>query len=272
MVTRLQKLSKNKVMFCISCMTQISIWKRLKNSRESKAEFRKYYKAPTFLSHLVENCIVCLIKKNLGFETIALLHQNLDKMMTSHSYQAQQSNKCKRISLKTNIVEDFLVNELVFCLNFPHYQHLQIDNKIFSPFSLYALNGLPERISDENIKLFDDFFSKLSIYVGISEYCDVMQARLNFKELFLSKMEHQMLLFKISSSLRLVRSLRLLRSINCEYLSNNENNICKSCFLNQSFLGSCRSRLRQEDLEPERKRPRTTDASTANLRYLLERN
>ena len=34
------------------------------------------------------------------------------------------------------------------------------------------------------------------------------------------------------------------------------------------FLRSCRSRLRQEDLEPERKRLRTSDTSTANLRYL----
>ena len=34
------------------------------------------------------------------------------------------------------------------------------------------------------------------------------------------------------------------------------------------FLRSCRPRLRQEDLEPERKRLRTSDTSTTNLRYL----
>ena len=100
---------------------------RLNNSQESKAGFSKDYKAATFLPHSVENCMVCLIKKNPGSETIALLLRNLDKMMTSHSYQAQQSNKYKRIYLKTNIVEDVLVNEVVFFLNFSHYWHLQIN-------------------------------------------------------------------------------------------------------------------------------------------------
>ena len=71
--------------------------------------------------------------------------------MTSHSYQAQQSNKYKHIYSKTNIVEDVLVNEVIFFLNFSHYWHLQINNKIFPPSSLDALNELPERMSDENI-------------------------------------------------------------------------------------------------------------------------
>ena len=46
-------------------------------------------------------------------------------------------------------------------LNFLHYWHLQINNKIFLPSSLDALNGLPEKISDESIKLFDNFFYNL---------------------------------------------------------------------------------------------------------------
>ena len=172
-------------------------------------------------------------------------------MMASHSYQAQQSNKYKRIYLKTNIVEDVLVNEVVFFLNFSHYWHIQINNKIFSPSSLDALNGLPERISDENIKLFDDFFSKLRICVGISEYSDVIQARLNFKEPFLSKDGAPNAFVEDQFHNQLIKdNFKIFRSINCEYLSNNENNICKSC------------------LEPERKRLRTSDTSAANLRYL----
>ena len=71
--------------------------------------------------------------------------------MTSHSYQVQQSNKYKRVYPKTNIVEDVLMNEVVFFLNFSHYWHLQINYKIFPPSSLDALNELRERISDENI-------------------------------------------------------------------------------------------------------------------------
>ena len=63
----------------------------------------------------------------------------------------------------------------------------QINRKIFSPSSLDALNGLPERINDENIKLFDDSFSKLRICVWISKYSDVRQARFNLKEPCLSK-------------------------------------------------------------------------------------
>ena len=70
----------------------------------------------TGLQKQSEKCMVCLIKKNPGNETIPLLLQNLDKMMTSHSYQAQQSNTYKPIYLKTNIVEDVLVNEVVFFL------------------------------------------------------------------------------------------------------------------------------------------------------------
>ena len=111
---------------------------------------------------------------------MTLLLRNLDKMMTSHSYQAQQSKKYKRIYSKTNIAEDVLVNEIVFFLNVSHYWHLQINNKILLPSALDALNELPERVSDENIKLFDDFFSKLRICVGISECSDVIQARLSF--------------------------------------------------------------------------------------------
>ena len=107
---------------------------------------------------------------------MTLFLRNLDKMMTSHSYQAQQRKNYKRIYSKTNIVEDVLVNEVVFFLNFSHYCHLQINNKIFLPSSMDALNELPERVSDGNIKLFDDFFSKLIICVGISEYSDVIQA------------------------------------------------------------------------------------------------
>ena len=105
------------------------------------------------MPHSVDNCMVCLINKNPGNETIALLLQNLDKMMTSHSYQAQQSNKYKRIYSKLNIVEHVLVNEVVFFLNLSHYWHLQINNKLFLPSSFDALNGLPERISDENMKI-----------------------------------------------------------------------------------------------------------------------
>ena len=41
--------------------------------------------------------------------------------MTSQNYQAQQSNKYKRIYSKTNIVYDVLVNEVVFFLNFSRY-------------------------------------------------------------------------------------------------------------------------------------------------------
>ena len=63
-------------------------------------------------------------------------------------------------------------------------------------------------------------------------------------------------------------NFKIFRSINCEYLNYNENDICKSYFLNQSFLRSCWSRLRQEHLEPQRKRVRTSDTSTGNLRYL----
>ena len=81
-------------------------------------------------------------------------------MRTSHSYQAQQSNKCKRIYSKANSVEDVLVNEVVIFLNFSCCWHLQINNKIFLPSSLDALNELPERVIDENIKLFDEFFFK----------------------------------------------------------------------------------------------------------------
>ena len=55
------------------------------------------------------------------------------------------------------------MNEIVFFLNFSSYCHLQVNNKLFSPSSLDALSGLPERISDKNIKPFDDFFSKLRI-------------------------------------------------------------------------------------------------------------
>ena len=55
-------------------------------------------------------------------------------------------------------VEDVLVNEVVFFLNFSHYWHLEINNKIFLPSSLNALNELLERVSNGNIKLFDDFF------------------------------------------------------------------------------------------------------------------
>ena len=161
------------------------------------------------------------------------------------------------------------MRQVVFFLNFSHYWHLQINNKIFSPSSLDALNGLPERISDENIKLFDDFFSKLRICVGISEYSDVIQARLNFKEPFLSKDGAPNAFVEDQFHNQLIKdNFKIFRSINCEYLSNNENNICKSCYLNQSFFRSCQSRLSQEDLEPERKRLRTSDTSTANLRYL----
>ena len=132
-----------------------------------------------------------------------------------------------------------------------------------------ALNGLPERISDENIKLFDDFFSKLRICIGISEYSDVIQARLNFKQPFLSKDGAPNAFVEDKFHNQLIKdNFKIFRSINCEYLSSNENNICKSYFLNQSFLRSCQSRLRQEDLEPERKKLRTSGTSTANLRYL----
>ena len=132
-----------------------------------------------------------------------------------------------------------------------------------------ALNELPERVSDENIKLFDDFFSKLRICVGISEYRDLIKARLNFKEPFLSNDGQPNAFVEDQFHNQLIKdNFKIFRSINCEYISNNENNICKLCFLNQSFLRSCRSRIRQEDLEPERKRPRTSDTSTANLRYL----
>ena len=82
--------------------------------------------------------------------------------MTSHSYQVQQSNKYKRVYSKTNIVEDVLMNEVVFFLNFSHYWHLQINDKIFPPSSLDALNELRERISDENIK------NEITLPVGIS--------------------------------------------------------------------------------------------------------
>ena len=82
--------------------------------------------------------------------------------MTSHSYQVQQSNKYKRVYSRTNIVEDVLMNEVVFFLNFSHYWHLQINDKIFPPSSLDALNELRERISDENIK------NEITLPVGIS--------------------------------------------------------------------------------------------------------
>ena len=79
---------------CGNCKRKLD---RLENLQESKARFSKDYKAAIFLPHSVENYMVCLIKKNPASETIALLLRNLDKMMTSHSYQAQKSNKYKQI-------------------------------------------------------------------------------------------------------------------------------------------------------------------------------
>ena len=84
------------------------------------------------------------------------------------------------------------------------------------------------------------------------EYSDVIQARLNFKEPFLSKDGQPNAFVEDQFHNQLIKdNFKIFRSINCEYISNNENNTCKSCFLNQSFLRSCRSRLRQENLELE---------------------
>ena len=81
---------------CGNCKRKLD---KLKNSRKSQAGFSKDYKASTFLLHSIENCMVCLIKKNPGIENITLLLRNLDKMLTSHSYQAQQSNKYKHMEV-----------------------------------------------------------------------------------------------------------------------------------------------------------------------------
>ena len=61
---------------CGNCKRKLG---RLKNSRDSKAGCSKDYRTATFLSHSLENCMVFLIKKNPGNETIALLFQTWTK-------------------------------------------------------------------------------------------------------------------------------------------------------------------------------------------------
>ena len=82
---------------CRNCKRKLN---KFKNSLETKAEISNDYEASTFMPHSFDNCMIFLINKNPGSETIALLLRNLDKMMTSHSYQVQQSNKYKRIYSK----------------------------------------------------------------------------------------------------------------------------------------------------------------------------
>ena len=61
---------------CGNCKRKLD---RLKNSRDSKAGCSKDYRTATFLPHTLENCMVFLIKKNSGNETIALLFQTWAK-------------------------------------------------------------------------------------------------------------------------------------------------------------------------------------------------
>ena len=60
---------------CGNCKRKLD---RLKNSQESKAGFSKDYKAATVLPYSVDSCMVCLINKNTGNETIALRFRQND--------------------------------------------------------------------------------------------------------------------------------------------------------------------------------------------------
>ena len=92
----------------------------------------------------------------------------------------------------------------------------QINRKIFSPSLLDALNGLPERISDENITLLVDSFSKRRIFVWISKYSDVIQARFNLKEPCLSKNGTPNAFVKDQfHNQRIKDSFKIFPSINC---------------------------------------------------------
>ena len=117
-----------------------------------------------------------------------------------------------------------------------------------------ALNGLPERISNDNIKLFDDFFSKFRICVGISEYSDVIQARLNFKEPFPSKDGAPNAFVEDQFHNQLIKdNFKIFQGINCEYLSNIENNICNSCFQNQIFFKIMSTKIKTRRLRARKK-------------------
>ena len=61
---------------CGNCKRKLG---RLKNSRDSKAGCSKDYRTATFLPHSLEICMVFLVKKNPGNETIALLFQTWTK-------------------------------------------------------------------------------------------------------------------------------------------------------------------------------------------------
>ena len=101
--------------------------------------------------------------------------------------------------IQKSIVEDVLVNKVVFFWNFSHCWHLQINNKSFSPSLLDALNELPERISDGNIKLFDDsLFQNLKFALELASIVRFCRYKLASKNHFFPKMEHQMLLYRIS--------------------------------------------------------------------------
>ena len=58
---------------CGNCKRKLDT---IKNSWETKTGFRRDYKDATFLPHSVENCMICLIKKEPGNETVALLLRN----------------------------------------------------------------------------------------------------------------------------------------------------------------------------------------------------
>ena len=69
-------------------------------------------------------------------------------------------------------------------------------------------------------------FSKLRTCAGISDYSDVIQARLNFKKPLLSKDGVPNALVEDQFHSQLIKdNFKIFRNINCEYLSINENNI-----------------------------------------------
>ena len=78
-------------------------------------------------------------------------------------------------------------------------------------------------------------FSKLRTCVGISDYSDVIQARLNFKKPLLSKDEAPNALVEDQFHSQLIKgNFKTFRNINCEYLILMKI-IFKTCFLNKSL-------------------------------------
>ena len=126
-------------------------------------------------------------------------------------------------------------------------------------------HNLPILLKYSNLSLLVEFFNKYKLCQGVSGFSDVLQQKIEIRWPFkdsgvnVESENHKTLLNPDEYS--------IFRKANCKLFTDGKNNSCKICWdFAKNNLWRARSRLSGD--EPEKKRQRTSDTSTTNVKHL----